>query len=174
MAVKGEGRPSNTPVPSWLTGEVLPCISPPRTTLPPKCWPIDWWPRHTPSSGFFASAQAATRSRLTPASLGVQGPGEIRKPCALLGERFGRGDRVVAHHLHLGAQLHHVMDQVPGEAVVIVDDEDHDAPAFARFSTTIKGPIGKPLSSRPLCGVPQRRHGAVEEQRVLHLQVSSM
>ena len=34
------------------------------------------------SSGLPASAQAATRSRLTPASLGVFGPGEIRNACA--------------------------------------------------------------------------------------------
>jgi len=80
------------------------------------------------------------------------GAGRDQEALRTAGEGFGRGQRIVAHHFHLGAQFHDVMDQVPGEAVVIVDDEDHDEPAFARFSTTIKGPIGKPLSSRPLAG----------------------
>src|SRR5690606_23025382 len=34
---------------------------------------------------------------------------------------------VVAHHFDLCAKLHQVMDEVPGEAVVIVDDKDHGA-----------------------------------------------
>ena len=66
------------------TGDVLPCISPPRVTRPPKCCPIAWCPRHTPSSGRAAPAQAATSSRLIPASFGVHGPGEIRNPFAPL------------------------------------------------------------------------------------------
>src|SRR4029079_10499559 len=37
------------------------------------------------------------------------------------------GDRIVAHDVDLGAQLHQVMDQVEGEAVVVVDDQDHGA-----------------------------------------------
>ena len=71
-----------------------------------------------------ASAQAATRSRLIPASLGVHGPGEIRIAVGAGRQRVGRRQRVVALDPHLGAQLHQVMDQVPGEAVVIVDDQD--------------------------------------------------
>lgn len=40
VAVKGEGRPANKPDLSCVTGDVLPCIKPPRETVPPKCWPI--------------------------------------------------------------------------------------------------------------------------------------
>ena len=40
-------------------------------------------------------------------------------------QRLPGGQRIVARDLNLGAQLHQVMDQVEGEAVVIVDDQDH-------------------------------------------------
>ena len=36
-------------------------------------------------------------------------------------ERHG----VVAHHLHLGAQLAQVLHEVVGERIVVIDDEDH-------------------------------------------------
>jgi hypothetical protein len=52
----------------------------------------------------------------------VQGPGEIRKPLAPL----------EIAHLDRRAQLHQVVDEVPGEAVVVVDDEDHGVPLAAR------------------------------------------
>ncbi|MCY1176850.1 hypothetical protein D9M73_171370 [compost metagenome] len=56
------------------------------------------------------------------------GAGRDQEPLRIAGQRLGGGQRVVAHHLYLRAQLHQVVDQVPGEAVVIVDDEDHGAP----------------------------------------------
>ncbi len=37
---------------------------------------------------------------------------------------------VVADDLYLGPELHEVMDEVPGEAVIIVDDEDHGGKAI--------------------------------------------
>ncbi len=40
-------------------------------------------------------------------------------------QRLGRAQRVVALHPDFGADLAQIMDQVPGEAVIIVDDEDH-------------------------------------------------
>src|SRR3546814_7612269 len=43
------------------------------------------------------------------------------------GERLPGGDGVVADDVHLRAQFHEIMDEVPGEAVIIVDDEDHRA-----------------------------------------------
>jgi hypothetical protein len=78
---------------------VLPCISPPRTTLPPKYWPIDWWPRHTPSSGTWACAAAPTRSRLIPLRWGCRA-GREQEALGARGERLGGGERRCAP-LHL-------------------------------------------------------------------------
>ena len=94
-------------------------------SAPPKCWPIAWWPRQTPSSGRRASAQAATRSSEIPASSGVPGPGEIRIASAPLASASAGAQRVVALDPDLGPDLPQIMDEVPGEAVIIVDDEDH-------------------------------------------------
>src|SRR3546814_18459440 len=38
-----------------------------------------------------------------------------------------RGERVVAFDAHLGAQLDQIVNEVEGEAVIIVDDEAHGA-----------------------------------------------
>jgi len=81
---KGRGQARKQPRAIMRYGRCFPCISPPRTTVPPKYWPMDWWPRHTPSNGFPAAAQAPTKSSEMPASLGVQGPGEMRNALAPL------------------------------------------------------------------------------------------
>ena len=65
--------------------ETLPCITlGARSIRQPKCCPIAWWPRQTPSKGRRASAQAATRSSEMPAPSGVPGPGEISTASAPL------------------------------------------------------------------------------------------
>jgi len=46
-------------------------------------------------------------------------------------DRVACGERVVTDDLNLGAQLHEVVDEVPGEAVIIVEDEDHAGPVKA-------------------------------------------
>ena len=40
-------------------------------------------------------------------------------------ERFCGGQRIVALDAHFGPQLDQIVNEVEGEAVVIVDDEDH-------------------------------------------------
>ena len=47
-----------------------------RTTLPPKAWPMLWWPRQTPRIGTAPESFSSTSSD-TPAWSGVQGPGEM-------------------------------------------------------------------------------------------------
>jgi outer membrane receptor protein involved in Fe transport len=47
-----------------------------RTISPPKAAPIAWWPRQTPNVGIRALKWRITAQEI-PASLGVQGPGEI-------------------------------------------------------------------------------------------------
>ena len=86
-----------------------------------------WWPRHTPSSGTPAAAAARTSGTLMPASRGVQGPGEITIAAGLEGERLVDAKGVVPVDHRIGAQFAGVLDQVVGEAVVVVEDEEHDS-----------------------------------------------
>ena len=97
--------------------------------------------------------------------VGRAGAGRNEEACCIGAQRLGGGHRVIALHAHLGPQLHQVMDEVEGEAVVIVDDDylrggDHcasafssatDCAAFSRFVTTMIGPT-RPLSMRLLAG----------------------
>ena len=121
-------------VPSWWMVPSLPwTISPARTTLPPKAWPIAWWPRQTPSSGVRVSAAAAISARQMPASFGVQGPGESRIAEGLQRHRRLDVDLVVAADDGLGAELAQIVEEVVGEAVVVVDQQQHRR-AFRRLS----------------------------------------
>jgi len=61
-------------------------------------------------------------SQLIPASLGVQGPGETQMRS---GRFFRISSRVVAMHLHFRAQFSEVLDEVVGERIVVVDDQQH-------------------------------------------------
>ena len=62
-----------------------------------------------------------------PASFGVQGPGEMTMASGSMRHDLVDGDLVVAAHGQLRPQLAEEMDEVVGEAVVVIDDEDgHD------------------------------------------------
>ena len=71
-----------------------------------------------------ASAQARDQASETPASSGLPGPGEIRTAAAPLASASSGGQRVVALDPDRAAELAQILDQVPGEAVIIVDDQD--------------------------------------------------
>jgi len=81
-------------------------------------------------------AEADTQKRLSGGSAGGDeieahtrfirraGAGRYQIARRILGDGFFGSDGIVAHDLHLRAQFHEIMDEVEGEAVVIVDDED--------------------------------------------------
>ena len=94
---------------------------------PPNAWPIAWWPRQTPRIGIRPAKRSITGTEM-PASRGVQGPGEIDDPLRLPRLDLLQRDRVVAVDVDVGAQLAEVLDEVPGEAVVVVDHQQHVAP----------------------------------------------
>ena len=96
-------------------------------TSPPNAWAIAWWPRHTPSVGTPASGIRRTSSSVMPASLGVQGPGETTQRSKPQLDQLVDGGPVVAHGRHLRPQLAEVLDEVVGEGVVVVEDEDPHA-----------------------------------------------
>ncbi len=57
-------------------------MRPAPATVAPKATPMLWWPRQTPSSGS-RPEKALISSTDMPASLGVQGPGEMTSPSGL-------------------------------------------------------------------------------------------
>ncbi len=86
---------------------------------------MHWWPRQTPSSGIRGPNRSTTSLEI-PASRGVHGPGEMIS-------RLGRGrldlverDLIVADHPQLepGVDLAETLDQVIGERVVVINQED--------------------------------------------------
>ena len=109
---------------------VLPCMSrSARTTRPPNASPMAWWPRQTPSTGTRPAA-ARTSGTEMPASRGVQGPGEITIASGRSCERGLDAQGIVPVDYRLGAQLAGVLDEVVGEAVVVVEDEEHRSEAI--------------------------------------------
>ena len=71
-----------------------------------------------------AARLAGPASRHTPASLGVQGPGERTIASGRTATISAAVIGVVAHDIDLRDERPDQMHQVPGEAVVVVDDED--------------------------------------------------
>ena len=60
-------------------------------------------------------------SRQMPASLGVQGPGESTMRLGFIVDDIGDADLVVAEDLAGRTELAQVVDEVVGEAVVVID-----------------------------------------------------
>ena len=118
----------------------------------------------------------AIRSRQMPASFGVQGPGDKHDRVGPARHDFVRGHLVVATHRHLRAQPTQIMDQVEGEAVVIVDQDDHGAP----FSLPVRGlrrgfrggqancANGYCPRPRRACEAPRLLGGAEQRFRLVH------
>ena len=105
------------------------------------------------------SAAAAISARQMPASSGVQGPGESRIAEGLQRHRRLDVDLVVAADDGLGAELAEIVEEVVGEAVVVVDQQQH----FRGLSTAfrwrrarpraIHGPGGRTGSRGARCGI---------------------
>ena len=63
-----------------------------------------------------------------PASLGVQGPGEITMRSGAKAATPRQVNLVVTIHPHLDPQLPQILHQVIGEGIVVVDHQQHSAP----------------------------------------------
>ena len=79
---------------------------------------------HAEQSGSSASGNRRTASSEIPASFGVHGPGRDDHPVIAADQQLVDRRVVVADDLDLGAELAEVLDEVVGEAVVVVEDED--------------------------------------------------
>ena len=60
--------------------------------------------------------------------VGRAGPRRQDNAFRLQGQSLAGADLIIADHLRLCAQFPQEMEQIPGEAVVIVDQQDHSAP----------------------------------------------
>ncbi len=128
----------------------LPCTGAPLTTAPPNASASAWCPRQTPSTGTPARAKdSIARARSRPARAARAGRDD--QPLGSAREQLVDVGGVVADDLRLAAHLPEVLDEVVGEGVVVVDDEDlhgqscwrqasaiaaKTAPAFASVSRT--------------------------------------
>ena len=65
------------------------------------------------------------RSRQMPASFGVQGPGDSTIASGFGGQHLVDADLVVAMHGDVGSKPAQIVDEIEGEAVVVVDQHDH-------------------------------------------------
>ena len=77
-------------------------------------------------------------SSVMPAFSGRDGPGLMTMPSASRADDLVDRDLVVAHDLHLGAELAEVLVEVVGERVVVVEEEDAQAGA---------GNVGRPVGA---------------------------
>ena len=69
-------------------------------------------------------------------------------------------DLVVAHDLHLGAQLAQVLHHVPGEGIVVVDHQDHNRPiGLISLINPCARPSGRGADARRFRAAP-RAHDA--------------
>ncbi len=78
-------------------------------------------------------AACSIRSRQMPASFGVQGPGDSTIASGSAASTSFDRDLVVAMHDHVRPQPAEVVDEVEGEAVVVVDQDDHDGRFLSTF-----------------------------------------
>ena len=133
----GSAMPLNTPRPSCSMVDVLPCIGTRRAhDLRRRTR------RRSPGARGRRRGSASSRraARITsivmPASSGRPGPGEITIRSGLQRRDLVDRDGVVAHDLHVGAELAEVLHEVVGERIVVVDDADHG-------SRHVRGPAAR-------------------------------
>ena len=115
--------------------------------LPPKTWPIAWWPRHTPSTGMPRSANARIAAQMMPASSGRPGPGRQQHRVGRRASASSTVSSSLRTHLWLGAELAEVLHEVVDEAVVAVDHENARVRRIAADS--VDSPPVAPPRERP-------------------------
>ena len=105
----------------------------------------------------------------TPASFGVHGPGEITMRSGASAVDLVHRQLVVAHHLHLGAQRLQVLHEVVGEAVVVVDHQQHGISSACRTHGVDAVSRWNGTRRSRGCGATARRQAAVMP-RARHLR----
>src|SRR4051812_23138279 len=88
--------------------------------LMPEADAEDWYPGTEPAHNFIADSGVSRAAR----------PGRDANPPRSKGLNFCDGDFVIPPHDHLAFQLPEILDEVVGEGIVVIDDEDliHSSP----------------------------------------------
>ena len=173
VAGRGErvraGR-ANTPTPSWRISDVLPCITVRRAHDLAAVELADALvPEAHAEHGHAALAEVrgSRRSRARRPRAGP-GPGEIEHRVGLERAHLVEGDRVVAVHDRLGAELTEVLHEVVDERVVVVDHEHArhgtaSTPHRGRMPLAYPAPVTcRPCRSRKSEALPL--HAAAAEE----------
>src|SRR5690606_34670942 len=84
-------------------------------------------PQADPEQGLAGIGAGGDEVEADPRLVGRAGPRRDQEALRAARQRLPRRDCVIAYDIDLSTQFHQVMDQVEGEAVVVVDDEDHGA-----------------------------------------------
>ena len=117
---------ANRPSPSCSIGLSLPCIDLPArgrcARRRPGRSPGGRGRRRAPADAGGGARPDRARCRR---GRDRRGPGEITMPSRPQRQRLLGAQRIVAPHLDLGAQLAQVVEQVVGEAVVVIEQEQH-------------------------------------------------
>ena len=74
-----------------------------------------------------------------PGFIGGAGTGREQERFCAGGHGLSGRHGIIADDFHFGAQFHEIVDEVPGEAVVVVDDKDHDR-TTARNQRSVQSP----------------------------------
>ena len=118
--------PLNTPSPVCAMASVLPCMSALRRAPPCRRRrgrsPGGRGTRR--GSACVAPKRSITASEM-PASVGVHGPGDMQMRSRRQARDLVQRNFVVAGHVHVFAEFAEVLDEVVGEAVVVVDHQQH-------------------------------------------------
>ena len=115
-------------------------------------------PRQTPEQRHAGRGRGADQ-RHADAGLasGCTGPGEIRMAAGWSARASSTLSGVVPVDDRLGAELAGILDEVVGEAVVVVEDEEHDPQAIARAASPPCEPARRVHGIRPPLSLgPQR------------------
>ena len=137
--------------------------------LPPKTWPMHWWPRQTPEQRH-PRGEAPDQVVGDPRLRGVHGPGEMMR-CEGLRASISstvilslRKTCKVDRRVHLPQPL----DQVVGEGIVVVDQENHEAAqdhADKRSSNPVNGRLAGEMDPTVLAAPPEEKAGAKPPRR---------
>ena len=144
MTVRGEGSPSKTPAPSWTTSVVLPCIRrSARTTVAAEGLP-DGLVSEADAEQRDAGGDGGADQRHRDAGFGGRagtGRDDDRPRCQ--GHRLVHGQGVVPVHHRRHAKFTDILDDVVGEAVVVVEDQQHGALSSpSRAPWAWRAPVG--------------------------------
>src|SRR6186997_14377 len=122
--------PRNIPVPVCLISETLPWVGVARTTSPPNDCPMAKTDTEDRNSWRCFFDQRETDAGL----IGCAGTGRQHNRVRLRSHHVGNRNLVVAMHGNVRPKPSQIVEEIEGEAVVVVDKDDHVPPCLQGFT----------------------------------------